>query len=51
MAGKLGLKLLAKGVETLAQANYLPEHGVLYAQGRLYGGAVTTSEIRAFWGC
>jgi len=48
MAGKLGLKLLAKGVETIDQANYLPEHGVLYAQGWLYSEAVTASQIRVF---
>lgn len=48
MAGKLELKLVAEGVETIDQANYLRDHGVRYAQGWLYNKAVTASEISAF---
>lgn len=48
MARTLGLTLVAEGVETVAQANYLREQGVRYAQGWLYSKAVTADEINEF---
>jgi sensor c-di-GMP phosphodiesterase-like protein len=50
MAATLGLKLVAEGVETVDQANYLREHGVRSAQGWLYSKAVSESEIDEFLG-
>ena len=36
MAGHLGLRVVAEGIETEAQARYLQEHGGTYMQGFLY---------------
>ena len=36
MAGHLGLRVVAEGIETEAQARYLREHGGTYMQGFLY---------------
>jgi diguanylate cyclase (GGDEF)-like protein/PAS domain S-box-containing protein len=36
MAGHLGLRVVAEGIETEAQARYLAEHGGAYMQGFLY---------------
>jgi len=36
MAGHLGLRVVAEGIETAAQADYLSAHGCPYMQGYLY---------------
>lgn len=47
MARTLDLTLIAEGVETEAQAEYLREQGVEYAQGWLYSKALPPAELLA----
>ena len=45
MARALGLKVVAEGVETAAQADFLRTHGCDHLQGYLYGKPVPAAEL------
>lgn len=47
MARQLKLRIVAEGVETAAQARYLRQAGVQYAQGWLYARAMLASDFLA----
>jgi diguanylate cyclase (GGDEF)-like protein/PAS domain S-box-containing protein len=47
MARGLGLRLVAEGVETPAQLEFLREHGCRYVQGFLYSEPVTAAAMSA----
>lgn len=49
MAQSLGLRMVAEGVETEAQAAYLRERRVDFAQGWLYARAMPAQEFLAFY--
>ncbi len=50
LARSLDIEVLAEGVETEAQAEFLRAHGCFQAQGWLYGKAVPPSELMAWLG-
>lgn len=48
MAHSLDLPVVAEGVETSAQADWLGEHGCDYAQGYLFGKPMSASDIKSY---
>lgn len=48
LATKLGLQVVAEGVETEAQRDYLVAQGCAHAQGYLFAGALTATEVESY---
>jgi len=48
MAHALGLKVIAEGVETVEQRDFLRDHGCDYAQGYLYAPAMQHTELSSW---
>lgn len=49
MAKSLGLETVAEGVETVEQARWLIDHGVIYAQGYLFSKPLALGEFLEFF--
>jgi diguanylate cyclase (GGDEF)-like protein/PAS domain S-box-containing protein len=47
MGRSLGMEVIAEGVESRAQLEFLRSHNCLYAQGRLFGEPCTAADLRA----
>jgi EAL domain-containing protein (putative c-di-GMP-specific phosphodiesterase class I) len=47
MGRSLGMEVIADGVETTAQLEFLVRNACLYAQGRLFGEPCTAAELLA----
>ncbi|HUL47457.1 MAG TPA: EAL domain-containing protein [Steroidobacteraceae bacterium] len=47
MGRSLGMEVIAEGVESRAQLEFLRHHACLYAQGRLFGEPCTATELLA----
>ncbi|SFS13644.1 sensor domain-containing protein [Sphingomonas jatrophae] len=45
LASRLGMEVVAEGIETRDQAAYLAAHGCVYGQGYLFGKAVSSSDV------
>jgi len=50
LANALGLRTVAEGVETEAEAQFLSQEGCMQAQGYLYSRPLPAAELRAIWG-
>ena len=48
MAKQLHLEMVAEGIETVKQAEWLTSHGVQYGQGWLFSKALNAAELRAW---
>ena len=49
MAGELGLKTVAEGVETIAQAHFFRDHGCRLAQGYFFSEPLSADQLAAFF--
>lgn len=49
LAGALGLRAVAEGIETDAEARFLREEGCHHGQGHLFGRALPPDELLALW--
>ena len=48
MAKRLNLIIIAEGVETIEQVNYLTQHGVQYLQGWYFSKALSIEQLNCF---
>ncbi len=49
LAKPLGMEVIAEGVETMAEAEWLNAHGCEYVQGYLYGRPIQVEEFNTRW--
>ncbi len=48
MAHSLGVEIIAEGVESRQQAEYLKNHGVQYGQGWLFGKPMEATALKEY---